>query len=456
MTRPLTISFYPQAELGHQGDAYTKEILSMYATFEALMGKPNEASTTTAPSSKKTDNQSLHSVDSNSPASSALKSMLSSRTESVTTPRRRLLPTCPPIPRNRFPPSSPSSYGSLTSTNTSQSSLSSTRIPYAYTSSASSIDFHDGKVTLSPVNKFVRFEKRQYNQASSTAGIHLDKNSPSVSPYSAHSLYSEEQSEYTRNRLKVKRSILRDPLLDSMRSHVRGNDNNKTAAGIEDEIDSILYGGHKNDPEDSYHPVTDIIPCLEVPYVSMIEDRYRSQLQLPHYSTSSQSSRNLEEFRDDSLDSVERLVMEDIVDSMGLTGSEARQVLREKLGQQQQNTTPPFLSETDSISSDASRNFAPGMMLIVRDKSRRGSSSTETSEDSCRQTSDSLSSRTSPHISAIIEKHLRGKRQKSVDATKRNFYQSLTTHPQLHIYEEVYHTSSSSPVASQFTNCLNF
>lgn len=165
---------------------------------------------------------------------------------------------------------------------------------------------------------------------------------------------------------------------------------------------------------------------------------------------------SLEQFKDDSLDSVERLMIDDIADSMGLTSltdvlteEEARQVLREKLEQTEQETSPedsspPSSSETGTLSSEASRDFAPGIMMMVLGDERRGSSSTETSEDSCRQTTDSLSSRTSPHIHAILEKHLRGRRRKSLDAmSQSSSCQSYTTLPDLHIYEEVYGESNA-------------
>lgn len=144
-------------------------------------------------------------------------------------------------------------------------------------------------------------------------------------------------------------------------------------------------------------------------------------------------------------------MIEDIADSMGLTSlneiteREARQVLKEKLEQQEsqqetspEDSTPPSSSETGTMSSETSREYAPGIMMLMSEE-RRGSSSTETSEDSCRQTTDSLSSRTSPHINAILEKHLRGKRRTSIDAmSQSSSCQSYMTLPELHIYEEVY------------------
>lgn len=165
-------------------------------------------------------------------------------------------------------------------------------------------------------------------------------------------------------------------------------------------------------------------------------------------SSLSHAKCSLEQFHDDSLDSVERLMMEDIADSMGLTSltelteKEARAVLREKIEKHTEtetspeDSTPPSSSETMS-SDEASRDFASGMMMMVlHDDSRRGSSSTETSED--RQTTDSLSS--SPHISAILEKHLNRRRRKSIEdaMSQSSSCQSYMTLPELHIYEEVY------------------
>jgi len=80
----------------------------------------------------------------------------------------------------------------------------------------------------------------------------------------------------------LNRPILRDPLLESMRSHLRTPQ--KTEPGIEAEIDALLFGKQNSDPDDSYHPVTDIIPCLgvEVGYDSILDDDYHHRSTMIH------------------------------------------------------------------------------------------------------------------------------------------------------------------------------
>lgn len=245
-------------------------------------------------------------------ASPGPKSLISTRNDSVVTPTRRLLPSCPPVALNRVAASSPSCRSSTITTSLSCQSSSSPRIlPHLASTQAyrtSSVDSQDGKVTLSPTNKSVRFDKdiqvTSIADLIAAAGILDDKSkadalhsfdSSSYTGYSSKPMAEQSSSsQYSSSNRIVpgSRSILRDPLLESMRSHVRaGDSSNETAAGIEDEIDTLLYGRRDDDddPEDSYHPVTDIIPCLEVPYVSMIEDRYRSCNQLLHSPSSHDS-----------------------------------------------------------------------------------------------------------------------------------------------------------------------
>lgn len=73
------------------------------------------------------------------------------------------------------------------------------------------------------------------------------------------------------------RSILRDPLLEGMRSQVKAGEFS-SSSGLEDEIDALLYGKSKAFDTHATGNTVDyqfVSTFPEVSYVSMIEDRYR-------------------------------------------------------------------------------------------------------------------------------------------------------------------------------------
>lgn len=81
-----------------------------------------------------------------------------------------------------------------------------------------------------------------------------------------------------RNTLSQSKSILRDPICESLRAHIKKGAPLDQSSSLEDKIDELLHGSSVNTRTRQSNRMIDnvIILSHEVPYVALIEQKYRT------------------------------------------------------------------------------------------------------------------------------------------------------------------------------------